>query len=55
MSVLDYLVALALILLICGLAGALGVVLADWRRYSKWFRSHLRWQRVTSAWGRWAR
>lgn len=53
MSARDILISLALILMICGFLGALGCVLADWRRYARLFFKHLRWQRMTSAWARW--
>lgn len=50
----DALVSLAIVLMLCGFGGALGVVIADWRRYLRWFRKHLRWQWMTDTWARWA-
>ena len=55
MNATDLAVSIALILLLCGFLGALGCVIADWRRYLRWVRKHWRWQKVTKAWEMWAR
>lgn len=54
MSARDTLISLCLILMLVGFLGALGCVIADWHRYVRWLRRHLRWQWMTNVWARWA-